>query len=108
MRGLEWKTILAAAIAASGILFAAGAQAHDDDRWRDDHRRWEHRHHHDSHEHRRHHDSPRRVVVEREPVFIERRPVVMAPAPVYMAPMAPAYSQPVDPSLNFNFTIPMR
>ncbi len=52
--------------------------------------------------------SPRRVVVEREPVFIERRPVVMAPAPVYMAPMAPAYSQPVDPSLNFNFTIPLR
>jgi hypothetical protein len=104
MRGLEWKTILAAAIAGSSLFVAAGAQAHDDDRWR------EHRHHG-----RWHHESERRVVYERQPVvyerqpvFVERRPVVVAPAPVYMAPMAPMYSQPVDPSLNFNFSFPLR
>ena len=102
MRGLEWKTILAAAIAGAGLFIATGAQAHDDDRWR-----WEHRHYRDHVDHWRH-EPERRVVVERQPVFVERRPVVVAPAPVYMAPVAPAYSQPADPSLNFNFSFPLR
>jgi hypothetical protein len=31
----------------------------------------------------------------------------VAPAPIMVAP-APVYSQPVEPSLNFNFTIPLR
>ena len=95
--GLNWRTLAAAAIAGSGLLIATtGAQAHDDDRWHD---RWRsERHHH--HDHWRH-GPPRRVFVERQPVFV-------APAPVMMAPMAPYYSQPVDPSLNFNFTIPLR
>jgi hypothetical protein len=103
MRGLEWKSILTAAIAGSSLFIAAGAQAHDDDRWR-----WEHRHHgrgHDRHVH------DRTIFVERErtrPVFVEReRPVFVAPSPVMMAPMAPYYP-PQDPSLNFNFTIPLR
>lgn len=98
MRGFEWRTVVAAAIAVSGVFLAASAQAHDDDEWR-----WKHRHHG-----RWHHEPERRVIVERQPVYVERRPVYVAPAPVMMAPMAPMYSQPVDPSLNFNFTIPLR
>ena len=98
MRGFEWKTILAAAIAGSTLLLAAGAQAHDDDDWRWRHRNFRHWHH-----------GPERVVVERQPVYVERvRPVYVAPAPVMMAPMMPSYSQPMDPSVNLNFTIPLR
>ena len=104
MRGLVRKTILAAAIAGSGIFLAMGAQAHDDDHWRDEHWRREHRHFVEERERWRH-EPPRRVVYERAPVVYERAPVFVAPAPVRMAP---AYSQPVDPSLNFNFTIPLR
>ena len=102
MRGLVRKTILAAAIAGSGILLAVGAQAHDDDHWRDEHWRREHRHF-EEREHWRH-EPPRRVVYERAPVY-QRAPIIVQPAPVMMAP---AYPQPVDPSLNFNFTIPLR
>jgi hypothetical protein len=103
MRGLVRKTILAAAIAGSGIFLAVGAQAHDDDHWRDEH--WRREHHVDEHEHWRH-EPPRRVVYERPPVVYQRPPVIVAPAPIIMAP-APVYQQPVDPSLNFNFTIPL-
>ena len=98
MRGLVRKTILATAIAGSGIFLAVGAQAHDDDHWRDEHWRREHRHYVEEHEHWRH-EPPRRVVYERPPVIV-------APAPIMMAP-APVYAQPVEPSLNFNFTIPL-
>ena len=85
MRGLVRKTILATAIAGSSIFLAVGAQAHDDDHWRDEH--W------------RHVEPPRRVVYERPPVIV-------APAPIMIAP-APVYAQPVEPSLNFNFTVPL-
>ena len=95
MRGFEWRTIVAATIVGSGLFLAAGAQAHDDDRWR-----WEHRHHHG------HHGPERHVLVERQPVYVAPAPVIVAPmAPVYAQPV---YSQPADPSLNFNFTIPLR
>jgi hypothetical protein len=96
---------MAAAIAGSGLLIVAtGAEARDGDRWRDkEWRRWEHRHHHD---HWRH-GPPRRVFVERERVY-ERQPIFVTPAPVMMAPMSPYYSQPVDPSVNLNFIIPLR
>jgi len=98
MRGFEWKTIVTAAIAGSTLFVATAAQAHDDDDWR-----WRHRHY--KHWER----GPERVVVERQPVIVERpRPVYVQPAPVMMAPMMPAYSQPVEPSLNFNFQIPLR
>jgi hypothetical protein len=99
MRGLVRKTILAAAIAGSGIFLAVGAQAHDDDRGHDEHWRREHRQHVEEHEHWRH-EPPRRVVYERPPVIV-------APAPVMMAPPV-VYPQAVEPSLNFNFTIPLR
>ena len=105
MRGLVRKTILATAIAGSGIFLAVGAQAHDDDHWRDEQWRREHHQYVGEHEHWRHVEPPRRVVYERAPVVYERAPVFVAPAPVRMAP---AYPQPVDPSLNFNFTIPLR
>ena len=98
MRGLDWKTILAAAIAGSGIFLATGAQAHDDDRWHDERWRREHRHYIEEHEHWRS-EPPRRVVYE-------RAPVIVAPAPIMVAP-APVYPQAVEPSLNFNFTIPL-
>ena len=61
MRGLVRKTILATAIAGSSIFLAVGAQAHDDDHWRDEHWRREHRQYVEEHEHWRH-DPPRRVV----------------------------------------------
>ena len=96
MRGLDWRTILATAVAASALTIATtGAQAHDDDWWR-----WERPRYHD---HWRY-DPPRPIVVERQPVIVARPPVVMAPAPVFVAP---AYSAPAEPSLNFNFTIPL-
>jgi hypothetical protein len=95
-------------IAASGLIVAAGAQAHDDDRWR-----WEHRHEHGYWRH----EAERPVVVERE--VVERRPVYVAPtyiapAPVMVAPVQPAYSNygggygGGPPSLNLNFNIPLR
>lgn len=101
MRGIALKTVLAAAIASAGLLVSGQANAHDWEKWD----RWEHRHHRSEHWHD---DGPRRVVVER-PVIVER-PVVMArPAPVYVAPpMMPAYAPPPDPSVNFNFSFPMR
>lgn len=113
MRLLDWRTVLVAAFAGAGVLIsAAGAQAHDDDRWE---RRHYYKHKHD---HWRHYDPPPRVVYERSPrvvyeraprVVYERQPVVVAPVPVYMAPpMAQSYGPPADPSLNLNFNIPLR
>jgi hypothetical protein len=102
MRGVVMKTILAAMIAGSSLLVATGANAHDRwDRWD----RWERKHYH-KHSHWRGYDGPRRVIVE--------RPVYVAPVrPVYVAPMAPAYGYggggyQQDPSVNFNFSFPMR
>ena len=108
MGGIALKTVLAAAIVTTGMLVAAQANAHDSDRW-DKWDRWEHRHHRSE---RWHDEGPRRVVerpvIVQRPVVVER-PVVMArPAPVYVAPMMPAYAPPPDPSLNFNFSFPMR
>jgi hypothetical protein len=53
--------------------------------------------------HERYVEVPQRVVYQRQPV-------VVMPAPVYQVPayQAPVYSQPAEPSLNFNFTIPLR
>jgi hypothetical protein len=107
MRGVVMKTILAAAIAASSLLVATGANAHD--RW-DKWDRWEHKHHW---KHSRGYGPPERVIVER-PVYVAQpvRPVYVAPvAP--MVPMAPAYGYGgggyhQDPSVNFNFSFPMR
>ena len=109
MRGLAMKTILAAIVAGTSVLAAAEATARD--RW-DKWDRWEHRH---GHKHRHWHDDdrPRRVIVER-PVIVERsRPVLVERTrPVLMAPMMPAYPAysppPMDPSVNFNFSFPMR
>ena len=80
MRGLVRKTILAAAIAGSGIFVAMGAQAHDDDHWRDERWRREHRHHVEERERWRH-EPPRRVVYERAPVVYQRAPVFVAAGP---------------------------
>ncbi len=99
MTGLNSRTVLAAAIASS-MIFAvtAGAQAHDEGRW--ERERWEHRHHHHEHhyEHEHRYEPAPRVVYERQPVMV-------MPAPVYQAP---AYAQPTNPSLNFNFTVPLQ
>ena len=104
MRGVAMKTILAAAIAGSSLFVAAQASAHDYDRWD----RWDRKHHW---KHSRDWDRPSRVIVERErPVYIApARPVVLAP----VAPMVPAYGYGgggyhQDPSVNFNFSFPMR
>ncbi len=99
MRGLVRKTILAAAIAGSGIFLAVGAQAHDDDRGRDEQWRREHRQYVEEHEHWRH-EPPRPVVYERPPVIVAPAPIVVAPAPVFI-PSVPS-------SLNLNFSLPLR
>ena len=99
MTRLNSRTVLAAAIASS-MIFAvtADAQAHDEGRW--ERERWEHRHHHHEHhyEHEHRYEPAPRVVYERQPVMV-------MPAPVYQAP---AYAQPTNPSLNFNFTVPLQ
>jgi hypothetical protein len=102
------KTILAAAIAGSSLLVTTvQASAHDYDRWD----RWDRKH---SWKHSRGYGPPERVVERR--VVVER-PVYVAPRPVYVAPVAPmvpAYGYgggggyPQDPSVNFNFSFPMR
>jgi len=105
MRGVAMKTILAAVIAGSSLLVAAQASARDYDRY-DRWDRWERKHYKHHWKHSRGYGPPSRVIVE--------RPVYVAPVrPVYMAPMAPAYGYggggyQQDPSVNFNFSFPMR
>lgn len=96
---LNLRTLAAAALTSSVILaVTTTAWARDDRDW--DSNRWERRHHHryERVEHRHYYEPAPRVVYERQPVMV-------MPAPVYQAP---AYSQPVDPSLNFNFSFPLR
>lgn len=99
MTRVNWRTVVAIAMATSSLLVSAGASAHDDERWEHErHERYEHRHHYDvppGHWHR----------YSEAPVVYAQRPVMVMPAPYYQAP---AYAPPMDPSLNFNFTIPLR
>ena len=114
MFGLKVRMLVSAAIAGSMILVGvSAASAHDDrhddrhdERWeRDHHRDWDHRYHGPDHWRPAIHPV-REVYVEPPPRIVYQRPPVMVmPAPVYQAP---AYQAPVDPSLNFNFTIPLR
>ena len=106
MRGVAMKTILATVLAVSSLFVAAQASAHDYDKWD----RWERKHYW---KHSHGYGPPSRVIVER-PVLVAQpvRPVYVAPvAP--MVPMVPAYGYggggyPQDPSVNFNFSFPMR
>ena len=100
MSGLNFRTIVAAAIASTAAFsFIAGAQAYDGRYEREHEReRWER-------EHRYHHYEPERFRHEAPRVVYERQPVVVMPQPMYQQPN---YQQPADPSLNFNFTIPLR
>lgn len=101
MRGVALKTILAAVIAGSSLLVAtAQASAHDYDRWD----RWDRKHYW-----KRGWGPPQRVVVERPVYVAPARPVYVAP----VVPVAPAYGYGgggyrQDPSVNFNFSFPMR
>ena len=100
MTKLNLATLAAAALTSSMLLaVTTSAWAHDERDWERKH--WDHRDHHryervERVEHIYRHE-PSRVVYE--------RPVMVMPAPVYQMP---SFSQPVDPSLNFNFTIPLR
>ncbi len=113
MTGLNWRRVPAAAIASVFVVLAVtpGAQAHDEGRWEREHWEREHRarehrdrehEEHRHHSHRHHYESAPRVVYERPPVTIMPAPVY---APVYQAP---AYPQPMNPSLNLNFTVPLQ
>jgi len=121
MTGLMVRTLLSAALAGF-LVFAgtAGAQANDGDHWDRDHRdhryveqrrwehdRWEHRHDGPDYRYRpvatRYVEAPPRIIQERQPVYVVPAPVVAAP--VYQAPV---YAPPAAPSLNFNFTLPLR
>ena len=117
MTGLMMRTLLAGSMVIAG---AAGAQANDGDRWDRDHRdhryvehrtwapdRWEHRHDGPDYRYRpvatRYVEAPPRVIYDRQPVYVVPAPVVATP--VYQAPV---YAPPAAPSLNFNFTLPLR
>ena len=121
MAGLALRTLLSAALVGA-LAFAgtAGAQANDGDRWDGDRRghryveernwardRWEHRHEVPGHRYRPvttyYVEAPPLVIQERQPVYVMPAPVVAAP--VYQAPV---YAAPAAPSLNFNFTLPLR
>jgi Ni/Co efflux regulator RcnB len=100
MTRVNWRTVVAIARATSSLLVSAAASAHDDERWEHERERerFEHRHYYAPSEHwHRYSEAPR--------VVYERRPVMVMPAPIYQAPV---YAPPMDPSLNFNFTIPLR
>ncbi len=113
MFGLKVRILVSAAIAGSMILAgASAASAHDDrhddrhdERWeREHHRDWDHRYYGPDHWRPAIHPV-REVYVEPAPrVVYQRPPVMVMPAPVYQAPV---YQPPADPSLNFNFTIPL-
>ena len=115
MTRLNVRTLLSAAIAGSMVLAAAAsAQAYDGDRWDRDHDRDRDRDRHHyvpeyRHVHERYVEAPQRVVYERQPVVVMPAPIYQA-APVYQVPVyqAPMYSPPAEPSLNFNFTVPLR
>jgi len=103
MTKLNVRTLMAATLTGTVLLATAtSAWAHDDRDWGRKH--WDHRDHrrYERVEYRHYHEPAPRVVYE--------RPVVVMPAPVYRAPVysQPSYSQPVDPSVNLNFTIPLR
>ncbi len=102
MTAVNWRTVLASAVASFMFLaVTTGAQAHDWRGWKHErweHERWEHRHHFVPPGHRYHYERSRRVVYEQQPVMV-------MPVPVYPAP---DYSQPMGSSLNFNFTIPLQ
>ena len=118
MSGIAVRVLLSAALTGSMVLAGtAGARANDGDRW--DHRdrryveernwaheRWEHRHDAPDYRYR---PVPTRYV-EAPPRIVREQPVYVVPAPVVAAPMyqAPAYAAPAAPSLNLNFTIPLR
>lgn len=95
------RTLLSAALAGAMVVAgAADAQADDGDRWKPRHDVPDYRY--------------RPVVtryLEAPPLTIqERQPVYVVPAPVMAAPVyqAPVYAPPAAPSLNFNFTLPLR
>ena len=106
MRGVVMKTILAAAIAGSSLLVATGANAHD--RW-DKWDRWS-----ASTQHHWKHSrgyGPPRARDRRTPGLRGHPPARSYVAP--MAPMVPAYGYggggyQQDPSVNFNFSFPLR
>ena len=89
-RRLAWRNAMAAAIAGLAVLtVAAGAQAHDQNRWK----------------HYRHHGPhfvPPGHVYHSAPVIYAPRPVVYGP-PVYYEPV---YYPPQG--LNLNFNVPLR
>ena len=119
MTRLNVRILMSAGIAGAMVLAAAAsAQANDGDRWDRDHDRDRDRDRHHyvpehrpeyRHVHERYVEAPQRVVYERQPVVVMPAPVYQA-VPVYQAPVyqAPAYAPPAEPSLNFNFTVPLR
>ena len=96
MTGVNWRAVLTAAIASFvALAVTASAQARDGERW--ERERWEHHHHFVPPGHRYHDERAQRVVYERQPVMA-------VPGPVNQGS---GYSQPMNPSLNLNFTIPL-
>lgn len=87
-----WKASVAVLSGLAALSIAGGAQA---DNWK----KHKHRHHH-------HYYEPDYVVVK--PRYRQPRTVYVVPEPVMVYPQPYSYGPSYPPSVNFNFSVPMR
>ena len=92
---LLWKAPLAILAGVVALTFAGAAQA--DPPWK---KKWKHRHHHHQYY------DPDYVVVK--PRYRPPRAVYVVPEPVMVYPQPYSYGPSYPPSVNFNFSLPMR
>lgn len=85
------KAALAVLAGVAALSFAGGAQADPP---------WKRKHHH------RYYDEPEYVVVK--PRYRPPRTVYVVPEPVMVYPQPYSYGPSYPPSVNFNFSLPMR
>ena len=91
---LLWKAPLAILAGVVALSYAGAAQA--DPPWKK--KKWKHHHHH--------YYDPDYVVVK--PRYRPPRPVYVVPEPVMVYPQPYSYGPSYPPSVNFNFSLPMR
>lgn len=87
-----WKASVAVLSGLTALSIAGGAQA---DNWK------KHKHHH-----HHHYYEPDVVIVK--PRYRQPRTVYVVPEPVMVYPQPYSYGPAYPPSVNFNFSLPMR
>jgi hypothetical protein len=87
-----WKAAVAVFAGMAALSVAGAAQA---DNWK------KHRHHH-----HHYYDEPEYVVVQ--PRYRPPRTVYVVPQPVMVYPQPYSYGPAYPPSVNFNFSVPLR